>query len=133
MLPDILNQYIEDVESAVRILDDVYIERYEVEIFTFERVNLRIRIRFAQGHLFELNEAIIAKNESMTHLGYRYHFQDDQNKLLFRYDNTPHYPKLDSFPHHKHLADKVISSKRPSPRSAILEAAQKLNEPSAPL
>ena len=69
MLPDILNQYIEDVESAVRILDEVYIERYEVEILTFERVNLRIRIRFAQGHLFELNEAIIAKNESMTHLG----------------------------------------------------------------
>ncbi len=66
MLPDILKHYIEDVESAVRILNDVYIERYEVEILTFERVNLRIRIRFAQGHLFELNEALIAKNESIT-------------------------------------------------------------------
>jgi hypothetical protein len=128
MLPDILSQYIEDVETAVRILEDVYIERFEVEILTFDRVNLRIRIRFAQGHLLELNEAIIAENESINSLGYRYHFQDDHNRLLFRYDNTPHYPDLGSFPHHKHLADKVISSKKPSPQSAILEAAQKLKE-----
>jgi len=128
MLPDILSQYIEDVETAVRILEDVYIERFEVEILTFDRVNLRIRIRFAQGHLLELNEAIIAENESINSLGYRYHFQDDHNRLLFRYDNTPHYPKLDSFPHHKHLVEKVISSKKPSPRSAIMEAAQKLKE-----
>jgi len=128
MLPDILSQYIEDVETAVRILEDVYIERFEVEILTFDRVNLRIRIRFAQGHLLELNEAIIAESESINSLGYRYHFQDDHNRLLFRYDNTPHYPDLRSFPHHKHLADKVISSKKPSPQSAILEAAQKLKE-----
>ena len=126
MLPDILRQYIEDTESAVKSLDNVYIERYEIEILTFERVNLRIRIRFSQGYLFELNEAIIAENENITHLGYRYHFQDDQNRLLFRYDNTPHFTKLESFPHHKHLADQVISSKKPSPRNAILEAAKKI-------
>ena len=84
MLPDILRQYIEDTESAVKSL------------------------------------------ENMTYLGYRYHFQDDQNKLVFRYDNTPHFSKLDSFPHHKHLADKVISSKKPSPRNAILEATKKI-------
>ena len=126
MLPDILRHYIEDTESAVKSLDNVYIERYEIEILTFERVNLRIRIRFSQGYLFELNEAIIAENDNITHLGYRYHFQDDQNRLVFRYDNTPHFSKLDSFPHHKHLADKVISSKKPSPRNAILEAAKKI-------
>jgi len=127
MLPDILRHYIEDTESAVKSLDNVYIERYEIEILTFERVNLRIRIRFSQGYLFELNEAIIAENQKITHLGYRYHFQDDQNRLLFRYDNTPHFTKLESFPHHKHLADQVISSKKPSPRNAILEAAEILD------
>ena len=127
MLPDILRHYIEDTESAVKSLDNVYIERYEIEILTFERVNLRIRIRFSQGYLFELNEAIIAENEKINHLGYRYHFQDDQNRLLFRYDNTPHFTTLESFPHHKHLADQVISSKKPSPRNAIHEAAEILD------
>ncbi len=127
MLPDILRLYIEDTESVVKSLDNVYIERYEIEILTFERVNLRIRIRFSKGYLFELNEAIIAENQKITHLGYRYHFQDDQNRLLFRYDNTPHFTKLESFPHHKHLADQVISSKKPSPRDAILEAAEILD------
>ena len=25
--------------------------------------------------------------------------------MVFRYDNTPHFPALSSFPHHKHLSD----------------------------
>lgn len=43
---------------------------------------------------------------------YAYHYQSADGALLFRYDNTPHYPDLPSFPHHKHVAKgpKVISS-----------------------
>jgi hypothetical protein len=26
-------------------------------------------------------------------------------RLIFRYDDTPHHTELDSFPHHKHIAD----------------------------
>jgi hypothetical protein len=123
MLHDVLSQYLDGIESAVKSLNNVYIERYEVEILTSDRVNLRIRIRFTQGHLFELNEAVITENENVNHLGYRYHFQDDENKVLFRYDNTPHFPELETFPNHKHLEEKVISSEKPSSRDVILEAA----------
>jgi len=124
MLHDILSHYLDSIESAVKSLSNVYIERYEVEIITFDRVNLRIRIRFGQGHMFELNEAVIIDDENVNHLGYRYHFQDGKNKLLFRYDNTPHFPELVTFPDHKHSEEKVISSEKPSPQDAILEAAK---------
>nr|WP_253881088.1 MULTISPECIES: DUF6516 family protein [Microcystis] len=40
----------------------------------------------------------------MEFLDYRYHFQDEQNNLVFRYDSTPHFPNLSTFPHHKHLS-----------------------------
>ena len=43
----------------------------------------------------------------------RYHFQDQQNNLIFRYDNTPHFPNLKTFPHHKHLNKKIEASTRP--------------------
>ena len=126
MLHDILIQYLADVESAVQGLDNVYIERYEEEILASDRVNLRIRIRFAEGYLLELNEAVKIEAQRVRHLGYRYHLQNRENNLVFRYDNTPHYPNLDSSPHHKHLSVRVIPSDKPSIPSVILEAVQNI-------
>ena len=124
MLHDILTQYLDSVEAVVRKLKDAYVERYEEEILAFNRINLRIRVRFKTGHLFELNEAAIVRNDQFKRLNYRYHFQDSQNNLIFRYDNTPHFPDLESFPHHKHLTNDVVSSDEPSVASVIEEAIQ---------
>lgn len=57
-----------------------------------------------------LNEAVIVEADNLVSLDYRYHCQDAKNGLLFRYDITPHFPTLNSFPHHKHLPDDVIIS-----------------------
>jgi hypothetical protein len=38
-----------DIEILVRQLNGAKIERYEEEILTINRVNLRIRIRFTEG------------------------------------------------------------------------------------
>ena len=122
MLPDFMRKYLGDVESAIRKLKDVYVEYYEEEIMTANRVNLRIRLRFTNGHLLELNEAVIGEEGTLRYLGYRYHFQDGQNNIVFRYDNTPHFHKLHNFPHHKHLSDKVVGTAQPSIIEVIDEA-----------
>ncbi len=87
-------------------------------------MNLRIRVRFPSGHMLELNEAVIVEEGQFMHLGYRYHFQDKQNNLVFRYDNTPHFPGVESFPHHKHLPDKASGAEKPSILNVIQEARQ---------
>jgi len=46
MLHDLLLQYLGNVEVAIRKLEDAYVERYEEEILTSNRINLRIRVRF---------------------------------------------------------------------------------------
>ena len=125
MLHEILRQYLDDVESKIRRIQNAYVERYEEEILAPDRVNLRIRIRFSGGYLLELNEAFIAEGEGIKHLDYRYHFQDEQNRLVFRYDSTPHFPELNTFPHHKHLADRVIATEKPSILDVIEEAGRK--------
>jgi len=38
---------------------------------------------------------------------YVYHYQAADGAMIFRYDNTPHFPMLSSFPHHKHLSDGI--------------------------
>ena len=122
MLLDFLSQYLRNIEAAVRKLEDIYVERYEEEIVAANRVNLRVRVRFRSGHLLELNEAIIGEAGHIGHMGYRYHFQDAQNNLVFRYDNTPHFPGLETFPHHKHLPAEVAVVEQPSILKVIEEA-----------
>jgi hypothetical protein len=119
-----LSKYLNEVEAAFSSLSSGYIERYEEECLTPERVNLRIRVRFPRGQMLEWNEAVIAGEGHVDHLAYRYHFQDRGNRLIFRYDNTPHFPGLKTFPNHKHLPDSVIPTNRPS----VLEVLDEVNE-----
>ena len=103
MLPNILSDYLNQIEQVVLLYSNVYVERYEEEILTPNRANLRIRLRFNQTHLLEINEAIIVTDNQLQFLDYRYHFQDGNNQLVFRYDSTPHFPNLPNF-HYFHLS-----------------------------
>lgn len=114
MPPSVLADYLDAVEQAVSLLENVYVENYVEEILTPTRANLRIRLRFSNGCLLELNEAVIVEANNLVSLDYRYHCQDAQNRLLFRYDNAPHFPDLASFPHHKHLPDDTVESDKPT-------------------
>jgi hypothetical protein len=53
-------------------------------------------------------------------------FQDENNNLLFRYDSTPHFPNLSTFPHHKHLPNDVISCQKPEITQVLKEATELL-------
>ncbi len=39
---------------------------------------------------------------------YRYHVQGADGLLIVRWDNAPHHPQIESFPHHCHLPNAVI-------------------------
>jgi len=119
---DSLSRYLSEIETAIRNLGRAYVETYEEEILTLNRANLRIRIRFQNGYMLEVSEAIIVESGHTERLGYRYHFQNDQNELIFRYDNTPHFPGLENFPHHKHLPGEVVASEAPTLVNVIEEA-----------
>ena len=42
---------------------------------------------------------------------YHHHWQDGNGVLIKRWDNAPHYPAIDTFPHHLHdgAEDRVVS------------------------
>jgi len=124
---DALLGYLEEVEDAIVNLKEAYVELYEEEFLTGDRVNLRIRVRFYNGCLLQLNESVIFQNK-LEYLGYRYHFQGKDNELIFRYDNTPHFPALPNFPNHKHHQKGVEPSGPPSILAAIAEANKISNE-----
>lgn len=133
MLHKLLQKYLSEVEASVRKLSHCHIERYQEEVLTYERINLRIRIRFASGALLEINEALIIEDDEIVSPGYRYHFQDGQQHLVFRYDNAPHHPQLPTFPHHKHLPHEVVAAAKPSISKIIEEVLLNPGDYSPPM
>jgi hypothetical protein len=113
MLHELLSQYLLDVETSIKSVKDCHIEKYEEEILLSDRANLRLRIRYSNGYMLEINEAVIVEDAKLHHLSYRYHFQDGSNQLIFRYDNTPHFPNIPTFPNHKHRVNKIVPTEKP--------------------
>jgi len=121
LLHSFLERYFAAIEVAVIQLP-AYAESYVEEVLASERANLRIRLRFQSGSLLEIDEAIIIEDDALKTLGYRYHFQGAGSELVFRYDNTPHFPDLPSFPHHKHLGNTVVAASKPDLLDVLQEA-----------
>ena len=126
MLLKLLSDYLNQVEQAIVQCENAYVEPYQEEILTSQRANLRIGLRFKQTHLLEINEAIVITDNYLEFLDYRYHLQDEKNNLVFRYDSTPHFPNLSTFPHHKHLPNDVISCHKPEINQVLKEATELL-------
>ncbi len=106
--------YFDRIDQILEDCPNVYVETYSAVILSSERANLKLRLRFYFKYLLSISEALIAVDNQVMAIDYRYHFQDEQNNLIFRYDNTPHFPDLPSFPHHKHLPNRVISCQQPN-------------------
>jgi len=66
--------------------------------------------------------AFVDVKEAIKRYKYSYHYQDNQGKLIFRYDMAPHHGEIITFPHHKHLASgQVTSTEQPNLRKVLLE------------
>ena len=120
--------YFDQIDQLLEAYPNVYAESYNATILSSERANLKLRLRFYFKYLLSISEALIFVKDQIMVIDYRYHFQDGQNNLIFRYDNTPHLPDLPSFPHHKHLTDRVISCELPSIATVIQTAIAFLKE-----
>ncbi len=72
----------------------------------------------------EISEAVVVEADRLVPLDYRYHCQDESNRLVFRYDCTPHFPDLPGFPHHKHVPGAVLPSTKPDVAQVVTEAEQ---------
>jgi len=45
-------------------------------------------------------------------------------QMIFRYDNAPHHPGTENFPHHKHTTSGVISSDIPEIQDIMNEITE---------
>ncbi len=83
---------------------------------------------YLKGHLIIIDSSILeiaifttASSDRLLIDKYRLHYMDSSGKMIFRYDNAPHYPELALYPHHKHTPDKIIPSTMPSMKNILNE------------
>lgn len=80
---------------------------------------IRGNIYFTDDSLLHLRELVDAESV-VKKTRYVYHYQRADTSLIFRYDNTEHYPDLPNFPHHKHVGDEANVISTPEPDLAIV-------------
>ncbi|KPQ32821.1 MAG: hypothetical protein HLUCCA11_20500 [Phormidesmis priestleyi Ana] len=117
-----LKDYFDAVEQQLSATPNAYVEQFSAVILTSERANLKLRVRFSGRYLLAISEALIVIDKRISQIDYRYHFQDEKNQLIFRYDSTPHFPDISTFPHHKHLSETVVATDKPDIFRVLEEA-----------
>jgi hypothetical protein len=109
-----IEAYFTSVRELLESVAQAHAERYEEQILSENRGNLRIRLRFADQALLEISEAVVFVAGEPQWLSYRYHYQGSSADLVFRYDNAPHHSEISTHPEHKHISNLVLASRHPS-------------------
>ena len=120
--------YFIELQQIISNLSGVEVEKYEEQVLTEKRGNLRIRLRFSDNSLLELSEAIQITGNTFQQISYRYHYQTYVGKTIFRYDDAHHHPEIKTYPHHKHLFDKVLECSHPDIEIVIKEVKEYLTK-----
>ena len=62
---------------------------------------IRGTVYFVDGSLLHLREFVNMQPDAERYM-YVYHYQRRDGTLVFRYDNSPHFPALSTYPHQRH-------------------------------
>jgi len=88
----------------VRLLEKYgeIIKSWEIIDFDSAGPNYRVRaeILFVDGTRLYVRQVVLGESV----LKYAYQWNGEQGVLLCRWDNAPHWQKIPTFPHHKHVA-----------------------------
>lgn len=125
-----LATYIDLVGNLINSRKDLQIERFIVQQFEGEQSALiEGRLRFWDGSLLRFSEELLERSAIVAKQDYVYHYPQANDRLIFRYDNSPHYSRLATFPHHKHvgkLDDEQVEAAWPPTLVEVLQEIDSL-------
>jgi hypothetical protein len=82
---------------------------------------LRVDVYFIDNSRLHFRELWVGQ-EHPVKKSYTYHYQQEDEIIVFRYDNAPHFPHLPTAPHHKHIGgNDVIAADAPDLQSVLKE------------
>ena len=100
--------YFEKIKKRIAKLEWL-IDRESIDTEYDEDADIGIiggSIVFKDGSVLHYKEILLGEKRQ-----YRFHYMDERNNLIFRWDNAPHHKELRTFPHHIHLPNGVKGNK----------------------
>ncbi|MBU2611464.1 MAG: hypothetical protein KJ606_11070 [Chloroflexi bacterium] len=95
--------YLESVRNL--LLTDFRITGHQIvrEFDELQKGFIRARLTLVDDSFLEFSEYVEqVSGDEIGITDYSYHWIDKDGKMLRRWDNTKHFPKLKNFPHHIH-------------------------------
>ena len=113
-------------------LQDTLLSREELEVQSIDiRENDPVKdegrfsahVSFYDESSLQAHEKIVIEDREIIKDRYSYHYQKSDSALVFRYDNAPHHPEIETHPHHKHVGsdENVIAAQPPDLGSVLHE------------
>jgi len=119
-------KYIESIISHLAALEFVVQTNLLREFSNTQKGHLRMRVAFTDGSFLEFYEYIESDEGDIRVVTYAYHWSTASGHLIQRWDNTPHYPKLENFPHHVHIGETVQAGRAMNVFSVLDEIERRL-------
>jgi len=86
---------------------------------------LRGELGFKDGSRLHFRE-LVTTEPSTSLVSYTYQYMQADGKLIFRYDDTDHFPNLPGAPHHKHLGETEVIAVQPPSLQTVLQEIEGL-------
>ena len=112
----LLDRYLARLEKTIRTRKEIEVEELEIETKSqgIERsAEFYARLSFYDASQLAASEKLDVERNAIIKTRYAYHYQDSDGALIFRYDNVPHHPEVETHPHHKHIGNRVVPAEPP--------------------
>ena len=94
--------------EILRLLDQEYwVESYEIQDYRQWEGGFYYRLK-----IFLEDNTVLFVREYVDEVErvYSFHWQDQNDRMIMRWDNAPHHQHISTFPHHKHTPDGIFAS-----------------------
>jgi hypothetical protein len=89
---------------------------------------LRGEVLFTDGTRLHFRE-LVSVDPSVQLVSYAYQYMRADGAVIFRYDDTDHFPKLHTAPHHKHVGENDVIASEPPDLETVLKEIEALIKP----
>ncbi|MBN2093250.1 hypothetical protein JW964_26740 [candidate division KSB1 bacterium] len=117
-----IEKYFEEIERMISYFRTIRTYSVFKKIYNDKQGFINGTIIFKDNSIMEFAE--VKDIDVKPKIKYRYHYMDMNNTLIFRYDNAKHQKEIKTFPHHKHIKDKVLESNEMDLFEILLEIEQ---------
>ncbi|PKO21464.1 MAG: hypothetical protein CVU38_14640 [Chloroflexi bacterium HGW-Chloroflexi-1] len=116
-----LQGYLARLADTLHSRHDITLEELRLTLTTVGAIFQASARFYDESRLLMVEEVERISSRDVRRVAYKFHYQQADGTLLFRYDDSPHHPHLSTFPHHKHAGSSVIETGAPDMADVLRE------------